>query len=115
MSFELWYLPYVGYLLWILGLMAYFMLASTKNPLRIITQFKDNWIGMIFAFWMMSALVTAALVWPLLILGPFFIAWLGAPVEAGIIAATFAIISFYLSMKVMTARRTTFEISPLRL
>jgi hypothetical protein len=104
MSFELWHLPYAAYLLWVAGLMAFFTLATTKDPMKILGQFHGNWLGMLCGAWMVSALLVAAFAWPLLIGGPFLIVGFGAPVTAGIIAGAYAFVGFYLSGRQIMAR-----------
>lgn len=103
-TFEFWHVPYVAYILWISGLMSYFLLATTKDAKKILVQLRDNWLGKLFIIWAGGALWVAGLAWPLLIAGPFLLVQVGAPVHAGIIAAGYAILSLYLSGRLMMER-----------
>ena len=106
-SFELWHLPYAAYLLWVAGLMAFFTISTTKDPMEIVGQLHDNWLFRIATVWMVSAMLARAFAWPLLIGGPFLIVRFGAPMTAGIIAGAYAFLGFCLSGKQMMARWPT--------
>lgn len=103
-SFEVWNLAYLGYFLWITGLLFFLLFMTDEEPMKIIKFFCINTIGKICCIWMIIALVASAFAWPLLILGPFVMVSFGAPINAGIIAGIFFIFCFCLSGKLLINR-----------
>ena len=89
-SYELWHLPYMGYVLWLVGLLNFTLLMSSDRPARIASELIKSKLGFIFAMWMLASVFMASTAWPLLFAGLFIPASLGAPPTTILILTLFA-------------------------
>ena len=102
---EPWHLMYAMYLLWIAGLQIFFLIASRPDSIHLLGELRQDALGCIVLVWAGLSLFAAGTCWPMLLVGPFMIVRMGAPISAGVITACYAV--FFLIMSGMLIGQRT--------